>query len=76
MMRYAYIFLIVLAVFILLVFKIQNLSAVTVSFLGSDFTMPVSILVLGVYFLGAFTGGAVFGLVRSWLQGARDEPRA
>lgn len=76
MMRYAYIFLVVLAMFILLVFKIQNLSAVTVSFLGSDFTMPVSILVLGVYILGAFTGGAVFGLVRSWLQGARDKPRA
>jgi lipopolysaccharide assembly protein A len=69
-------FLIVLAVFILLVFKIQNLSVEMVSILGSDFTMPVSILVLAVYFLGAFTGGAVFGLVRSWLQGARDKPGA
>lgn len=48
MMRYAYMFLIALAVVVLLVFKIQNLSAVTVSFLGADFTMPVSFLILGV----------------------------
>ncbi len=70
MMRYTYMFLIALSVVILLVFKIQNLSAVTVSFLGVDFTMPVSFLIFAVYVLGMLTGSSVFGLLRSWTQGA------
>jgi len=44
-MRYVYMLLILLAVGILLLFKVQNLAAVTVSFLGADFTMPVSFLI-------------------------------
>lgn len=70
MKRYVYMFLIALAVIILLVFKIQNLSAVTVSFPGADFTMPVSFLILGVYALGMLTGSSVYGLLRSWTKGA------
>lgn len=75
MMRYVYMFLIALAVVILLVFKVQNLSAVTVSFLGADFTMPVSFLIFVVYALGMLTGSAVFGLLRSWTQGALQKPQ-
>ena len=70
MKRYVYIFLIALAVIVLLVFKIQNLSAVTVSFLGADFTMPVSFLILLVYVLGMLTGGSLYGLLRTWSKGA------
>ena len=75
MMRYAYMFLIALAVVILLVFKIQNLTAVTVSFLGADFTMPVSFLIFCVYVLGMLTGSSVVGLLRSWTKGARQKPQ-
>ena len=75
MMRYAYMFLIALAVVILLLFKVQNLSAVTVSFLGADFTMPVSFLIFVVYALGMLTGSAVFGLLRSWTQGVLQKPQ-
>jgi uncharacterized integral membrane protein len=75
MMRYAYMFLIALAVVILLVFKIQNLSAVTVSFLGAEFTMPLSFLILGVYVLGMLTGSSVYGLLRSWTKGALQKPQ-
>ena len=75
MMRYAHIFLIALAAVVLLVFKIQNLSAVTVSFLGADFTMPVSFMILGVYILGMLTGGSVYGLLRSWTKGALQKPQ-
>ena len=75
MMRYAHIFLIALAAVVLLVFKIQNLSAVTVSFLGADFTMPVSFLILGVYVLGMLTGSSVYGLLRSWTKGALQKPQ-
>ncbi|MBL8417464.1 MAG: hypothetical protein JNN31_04425 [Dechloromonas sp.] len=75
MKRYVYMFLIALAVIILLVFKIQNLSAVTVSFPGADFTMPVSFLILGVYALGMLTGSSVYGLLRSWTKGALQKPQ-
>ena len=72
-MRYVYMLLIVLAVGILLLFKVQNIAAVTVSFLGADFTMPVSFLIFVVYVLGMLTGSSVFGLLRSWTQGAMQK---
>ena len=72
-MRYVYMLLIVLALGILLLFKVQNLAAVTVSFLGADFTMPVSFLIFVVYVLGILTGSSVFGLLRSWTQGAMQK---
>jgi len=72
-MRYVYMLLILLAVGILLLFKVQNLAAVTVSFLGADFTMPVSFLIFVVYVLGMLTGSSVFGLLRSWTQGAMQK---
>ena len=75
MKRYAYMFLIALAVIILLVFKVQNLTMVTVSFLGANFTMPVSFMILGVYILGMLTGGSVYGLLRSWTKGALQKPQ-
>jgi putative membrane protein len=75
MMRYVYMGLIALAVLILLVFKVQNLSAVTVSLLGVDFTMPVSFMVFFFYVLGMLTGGSVYGLLRSWTKGALQKPQ-
>ncbi len=73
MMRYVYMALIALAVVILLVFKVQNLTLVTVTFLGADFSMSMSFLVLGVYVLGMLTGSSVYGLLRSWTQGAMQK---
>jgi uncharacterized integral membrane protein len=74
-MRYAYMLLIVLAVGILLLFKIQNLTAVSVSFLGADITMSVSLMIFVVYVLGMLTGSSVFGLLRSWARGATQKQR-
>jgi len=76
MIRYASMLLIAVAVGILLLFKIQNLSAATVTFLGASMTLPVSFLVFGVYLLGMISGGAVFGLLRSWARGATRRPRS
>lgn len=74
-MRYVYILLIVLALGILLLFKVQNLAAVTVSFLGADFTISLSFLIFVVYVLGMLTGSSVFGLLRSWTRGAMQKQR-
>ncbi len=69
-MRYVYISLIVAITALVLLFKIQNFSAVTVSLFGASLTMPVSLLIIGVYVLGMFTGSALFGLIRGWIKGA------
>lgn len=70
-MRYIYIVLIVLLTAGVLLFKFQNLETVTVSLLTVSVTLPVSLLVIGVYVLGMFTGGFLVALVRSWIRGAR-----
>jgi len=62
--------LIVAITAIVLLFKIQNFTAVTVSLLGASVTMPVSLLIAGVYVLGMLTGSALLGLLRSFLTGA------
>ncbi|PPE65103.1 DUF1049 domain-containing protein [Caldimonas caldifontis] len=70
-MRYVYIALIVMATAAVLLFKVQNLEVVTVSFLNLSFSMPVSLLVMAIYVLGMFTGGALWSLLRSWFAKAR-----
>lgn len=72
-MRYVYILMIVVVTVLVLLFKIQNLTAVTVSLFGASMTMPVSLLIIAVYILGMFTGSAVFGLLRTWAKGAMQK---
>ena len=74
-MRHVYIALIILLTAVVLIFKFQNLSTVTISLLGMSATLPVSTLVILVYLLGMVTGSALFGLVRSWIHGATQPPR-
>jgi uncharacterized integral membrane protein len=69
-MRFVYIALVVLLTAAVLLFKFQNLSSVTLSFLSMNVTLPVSVMVIGVYVLGMVTGGALVSLVRSWVRGA------
>jgi uncharacterized integral membrane protein len=56
---------------IVVLFKFQNLEAVTVSLLSARVTLPVSMLVLAIYVLGMLTGGFVLALLRGWVRGAR-----
>lgn len=71
-MRYFYIALIVVITAAVLTFKIQNISSVTVSFLAASVTLPLSVLVFGVYFLGMFTGGLLVNVAKSVLRKARN----
>lgn len=70
-MRFFYIFLIVVFTGIVVLFKFQNLESATVSLFSASVTLPMSILVFGIYVLGMLTGGSLFALVRSWIAGAR-----
>jgi uncharacterized integral membrane protein len=70
-MRYVYIALIVAFTALVLLFKVQNFESATVSLFSLSVTLPVALLVIGVYVLGMVTGGALFALLRSWVAGAR-----
>jgi uncharacterized integral membrane protein len=72
-MRYVYIGLIVVFTALVLLFKFQNLETATVSLFSASITLPVSVLVFGVYVLGMLTGGCLYALLKSWVRGARQK---
>ena len=71
MMRTVYIGLVVLVTAAVLLFKVQNLESVTVSFLTMTMTLPLSVAIIAVYFLGMVSGGALIAAMRSLVQRAR-----
>ena len=73
-MRFVYIVLIVVFTAVVLLFKFQNLDSVTVTLLSASITLPASVLLIGVYVLGAFTGGMLASVLKSWVRGERGNP--
>lgn len=70
-MRWIYMAVIVLFAVAILVFALQNLEPVTVSFLGSRIRAPLALLTIVIYVLGAVTGGSLLALLRRSYQGSR-----
>jgi putative membrane protein len=73
-MRYVYMAVIAVLVAIVLLFMVQNFATATVTLFSMNFTMPVSILVFGVYAMGVLTGGSLLALIRHVVQGAKAPP--
>jgi uncharacterized integral membrane protein len=69
-MRYVYATLIVLLIVVIVLFSLQNLSNVTISFLTMSATLPLALLVVLAYVSGMVTGGSVLALLRSWVRSA------
>ena len=69
-MRYVYIVLIVVFTALVLLFKVQNFETATVTLFSASVTLPVSVLVFGVYVLGMLTGGFVLATLRTWVHHA------
>jgi uncharacterized integral membrane protein len=63
-MRWIYLAIIVLFVAAIIIFAVQNLAAVTMSFLGFSVRAPLAVLAAVVYVIGAITGGSVYALLR------------
>jgi len=74
-MKYVYIALIVVFAGIVLLFKVQNLTMVTVSLFAASVTLPISVLVLSIYAMGMLTGGMVFALLRTLIRRASAPDR-
>lgn len=70
-MRYVHIAIIVLFAAITLIFALQNLQSVTMSFLGYSVRMPLALQALIVYLLGMVTGGSLWTLLRRSIEATR-----
>jgi uncharacterized integral membrane protein len=62
-MRWVHLTIIVVFVAATIIFLIQNLEVVTMSFLGFQIQAPLAILTAIAYLLGAATGGSLFALL-------------
>jgi uncharacterized integral membrane protein len=70
-MRWIHLFIIVLFAAATIIFALQNLESVTVSFLGINARAPLALVVAIVYLLGAATGGSLLALLRRSFKGSR-----
>ena len=69
--RWIYLAIVVVFVAALIIFVFQNTQSVDVSFLALGVTLPLAILVLVAYVLGALSGGSLYALLRRSVAGSR-----
>jgi lipopolysaccharide assembly protein A len=70
-MRWVYLAVIILFAIATIIFAVQNLEIVTVTFLGFNARLRLALLVAIAYLLGAATGGSLLALLRRSYQGSR-----
>ena len=70
-MRWLHVTVIVLFVAIIIIFLIQNLGLVTLSFLSFSARVPMALLVGASYLLGMATGGSLVALLRRSFEGSK-----
>ena len=70
-MRWVYLTVIIVVSAATIIFVVQNVGVVTMSFLGLSIRAPLALLAAVVYILGALTGGSLYALLRKSVQGSR-----
>jgi putative membrane protein len=70
-MRYVHVAIIVVFVAVTVIFALQNLQSVTMSFLGYSVRMPMALQALVIYLLGMATGGSLWSLLRRSIEAPR-----
>ena len=70
-MRWVYLVIIALFGVAILIFAIQNLDVVTMSFLGFRVHAPLAVVAIIIYVLGALTGGSLLALLRKSYEGSK-----
>jgi lipopolysaccharide assembly protein A len=70
-MRWVYIAVAAALVAATVVFAVQNLESVTVSFLSFRLSAPLAVLIAVIYVLGMVTGGSVWALIRWAVEGSK-----
>ena len=70
-MRFLYIGVVVAIIAAMLIFALQNLQIVTVSFFGLRLSAPLALQAVIIYLLGMITGGGAWALVRWSVEGMK-----
>ena len=70
-MRIFYLVLLILLVGVTAIFAVQNLQTITVSFLSWSVTLPIALVVIGVYALGMASGGGMLAFLRWTMRRAK-----
>ena len=70
-MRWFYLIVIGVLAAATLIFAIQNLQSVTVTFLNLRMSVPLAVLIALVYVLGMATGGSLWAFFRWALEGSK-----
>ncbi len=70
-MRWIHLTIIILFAAAALLFALQNLAVVTVSFLRFSVQAPLAILTAIIYLLGAVTGGSLLAFLRRSVKASR-----
>ena len=70
-MRWFHIAIVVALAAATVMFAVQNLQSVTVSFLAFRVSAPLAVLAILIYLLGMATGGSLWALFRWALQGSK-----
>ncbi|MBR0824247.1 hypothetical protein JQ596_01770 [Bradyrhizobium manausense] len=70
-MRWVYLAIIIVFAVAIVVFAMQNLETVTMSFFRVNISMPLAVQTIIVYLLGAVTGGSLFALLRRSYEGTK-----
>ena len=71
-MRWFQLAVIILFAAMTIIFAAQNFQMVTVSFLRIGAQMPLALLVVIIYLLGAVTGGSLLALLRRAVEGSKQ----
>ena len=71
-MRWFQLGVIILFAAMTIIFAAQNFQMVTVSFLRIGAQMPLALLVVIIYLLGAVTGGSLLALLRRAVEGSKQ----
>ncbi|MFA3759511.1 lipopolysaccharide assembly protein LapA domain-containing protein [Yersinia sp. 2466 StPb PI] len=67
-MKYVYLVCFLLIVTLMTLFVFQNSGLVNLSLLSMQITLPISVLIVLIYFLGMFTGGLLITLIRALVR--------
>jgi uncharacterized integral membrane protein len=73
-MRWFYLTVVVLFAAATIIFVVQNVEVVTMSFLGLSVRAPLAVLAAVAYVLDTLTGGSLYALLRKSVQGSRAPP--
>jgi lipopolysaccharide assembly protein A len=69
--RWLYLAIIVIFLAALVIFVFQNTDSVSVSFLTGAIALPLALVVIVAYVLGALSGGSLYALLRRSVAGSR-----